>query len=160
MTSALHKAPKRTSVAERQTRELVNNLDSLIHRLLLPRVHREGEVEVTGQEARALGVIGRHGAMNMSDFANLLGVPMSTATHMGDRLAKKCLVRRTRSNEDRRSVQIELSEQGKLREQRFLDNRLAMGQDMLKPLSNGEREIFLELLEKMVRLAKPGEPPA
>jgi DNA-binding MarR family transcriptional regulator len=157
MNAATKKAPKRATLVDRQTRELVENLDSLIHRLLLPRVHREGEVEVTGHEVRALGVIGRHGSINMSDFSNLLGVPMSTATHMADRLVKKCLVSRTRSEEDRRSVQIELSEEGKLREHRFLQNRLAMGNDMLKPLSHGEREIFLELLAKMSRLAKSGE---
>ena len=44
--------------------------------------------------------------MMMSNLAESLGVPLSTATHTVDRLVAKGLVERNRSEEDRRVVEV------------------------------------------------------
>lgn len=90
----------------------------------------------------------------MSDFAAALDVPVSTATHTADRLAKKGLITRVRPENDRRVVQVEISSAGSAVNRATHENRLAMARDMLAPLTTGEREIFLELMAKISDLAK------
>ena len=90
----------------------------------------------------------------MTDLADALGVPLSTATHTVDRLVKKGVVARDRSEQDRRVVQLELTEQGKRLQEVFRSKRRSLAREMLAPLSPGEREIFLELMAKITRLAR------
>lgn len=144
--------PQRLPLSE-QARLLVTNLDTLFHRLLFARAPKEPEVELSRQDIRALGALAHRGALTMTDFAAALDLPVSTATHIVDRLVRKNLATRTRSESDRRVVQVEVSEAGNRLERIHLAHRLAMARDMLKPLTPGEREIFLELMEKMSRLA-------
>jgi hypothetical protein len=40
--------------------------------------------------------------------------------------------------------------------ERFRGSQLELAERMLQPLSNGEREILIELLEKLIRRLKPG----
>jgi len=96
-----------------------------------------------------LVVLGRKGATIMSELAGVLDVPLSTTTHTIDKLVAKGLVDRTRLDEDRRIVQVGLSERGQELHRSFLDMRLAIGRSMLEALSPGEREIFLELMAKI-----------
>ena len=103
------------------------------------------------QELKALGLLGFRGRTIMSVLAEALGVPLSTATHTVNKLVKKKLVERARSETDRRVVEVNLSEEGKRRNRLFQDHRLAMIRFMLTALSDGEREIFLELIAKIAR---------
>jgi DNA-binding MarR family transcriptional regulator len=133
---------------ERQVREFVASLDSVVQRLMRRQPIPVPDVECSHQEMKALAVLGRKGTAIMSDLAGVLDVPLSTATHTVDRLVAKGLVERTRLDEDRRIVQVELSDKGKRIHESFLEFRLAMGRTMLEALSPGEREIFLELMAK------------
>src|SRR3990172_5498916 len=72
---------------------------------------------------------------------------------------KKGFVVRTRSDEDRRVVQVELSKEGKKREQIFFERRLNMGHEMLALLSARERNTFLELMAKVTAQAIPAKVP-
>ncbi len=114
----------------------------------------EANEEISIQELKVLGLLGFRGRSIMSALAEALGVPLSTATHTVDKLVAKKLVERTRSEKDRRVVEVELSEEGRRRDKFFQEHRLAMIRNMLAALSPGEREIFLELMAKMARLAE------
>jgi DNA-binding MarR family transcriptional regulator len=85
----------------------------------------------------------------MSDLARILNMALSTATNTIDKLVGKGLVERSRGDEDRRVVQVGLSDRGTQLYESFLECQLAMGRTMLEALSHGEREIFLELMAKM-----------
>ena len=63
-------------------------------------------------EMLALLLLQRHGERTMSELAELLGVPLSTASGIGERLARRGLVRRQRRSEDRRVVVVRLSRKG------------------------------------------------
>ena len=101
--------------------------------------------------------LGFLGPCSMSDLAEALGVPLSTATHTVDRLVTKRLVERRRSSQDRRVVDVELSEQGRKMRQTMAAARLAMAHGWLSPLSPGERQIFLELMAKITESMQPAE---
>jgi len=158
---------KRTTVApgaeradsprlDRQSAQLLGYLDTLFRRLMLPR--RSGDeaaLEISREEIRALVILDSGERVMMSSLAESLAVPLSTATHTVDRLVAKGLVLRNRSEEDRRVVQVEMSEYGRKLQEEFRDKRKLMACSWLEPLSSGEREIFLELMSKITRLAKP-----
>ncbi len=109
------------------------------------------DVELSPQDGRALMTLARHGGVTMTDFSEMLGVPVSTATRMVERLIDKGLAVRSRIEDDRRVVRVDLSEEGKKLDQIFAAKRREMGRTMLAPLSHGEREMFLELMNKITR---------
>ena len=141
---------------EAQARRLVAYLDELFF-ANLQKKHPTEELEgdLPAREMRSIVILSNRGRCIMSDFANAVGVPISTATHIIEKLVRKGLVVRVRSEADRRVVHVELSDEGRKRELHFLQNRVAMGRDMLEPLSRGERELFLEMLVKMIRATSP-----
>ena len=73
-------------------------------------------------EVLALLLLQHHGERTMSVLAEVLGAPLSTASGIGERLARRGLVHRQRRPEDRRVVVVRLTRKGetaagKLREQ-------------------------------------------
>ena len=68
--------------------------------------------DVTLPQYRALVVLGQHGPQRTVDLAAALAVTPPTATRMCDRLVAKSLVVRDRSDEDRRTVTVSLSQAG------------------------------------------------
>ena len=128
---------------------------------MLPR--RTGDdaaLEISREEIRALVVLDSGGPESrqrimMSNLAESLGVPLSTATHTVDRLVAKGLVVRNRSEADRRVVEVEMSDYGRRLQQEFRDKRKLMACSWLEPLTSGERENFLDLMSKITLLAKP-----
>jgi len=146
---------------DRQSGQLLTYLDALFQRMMLRR--RTGEEpapDCSREEMRALVILGPTRQTIMSTLADALDVPLSTATHTVDRLVAKGLVVRSRSEQDRRVVQVEMSDYGRKLQDAFRDKRREMARSWLEPLSQGEREIFLELMDKIHRLAKPAPEPA
>jgi DNA-binding MarR family transcriptional regulator len=135
---------------EDQLNQLIAHFDVLYRRLFSARpAPAATEVELSPQEMRVIMTLGRKGVTIMSDLARGLSLALSTATNTVDKLVTKELVERTRVDEDRRIVQIGLSEKGKRLHGEFHDFRLTMCRSMLEALSPAEREIFLELMAKM-----------
>jgi DNA-binding MarR family transcriptional regulator len=123
---------------------------------MLPRrTADEAALDVSREEIRALIILDTGERITMSSLAESLGVPLSTATHTVDRLVAKGLVLRNRSEEDRRVVEVQMSDYGRKLQEEFRDQRKLVACSWLEPLSNGEREIFLELMCKITRLARP-----
>ena len=60
----------------------------------------------------ALVLLQRHGERTMSELAEVLGAPLSTVSGIGERLARRGLVQRQRSAEDRRVVVVRLTRKG------------------------------------------------
>lgn len=162
ISSIMQVLPQRTiakdsiSPLDRQSSQLVGYLDELFQRMMLQRKSDEEPApEVSREEIRAMIILSSAGKIIMSSLAEALGVPLSTATHTVDRLVAKGLAVRNRSEEDRRVVQVEMSELGKRLQEAHRVKRGEMARSWLAPLSLGEREIFLELMDKITRLAVP-----
>src|SRR5215813_2558134 len=73
-------------------------------------------------EMLAMVLLQRHGERTMSELAEDLGAPLSTASGIGERLARRGLVKRQRRPDDRRVVVVRLTRKGetvagKLRQQ-------------------------------------------
>src|SRR5271165_1385816 len=98
---------------ERQIRELDACFDRFQRVMMSRTAPPLTEVELSPQDGRALVTLSGRGPITMTDFSELLGVPLSTATRMVERLIEKGLAIRSRIEDDRRVVRVDLSEEGK-----------------------------------------------
>jgi DNA-binding MarR family transcriptional regulator len=152
-------AKRRAPTLSGQACLLVNSLDILFRRLLFSRIPDDPKIELPMRDFRVLELIESEGPFTMTDFAAMLGMPVSTATHAVSRLQKKGLVDRERSQPDRRIVRVSATQSGHALVQTHVELRRDMACDMLRPLSTVERDLFLDLLAKMSRLAVVSENP-
>lgn len=107
---------------------------------------------VTAAQLSALRVLERHGEQTHSELAQMLLLSASTISGMVDRLATRKLVKRERSQKDRRLVRVTLSPAG-----RELLTAIPPGQtkfgalrQMIRDLPAAEASSFLETLNKLV----------
>ena len=149
----MRKATALETPTDQQGRQ-ARTLRGLLMRLLEPpgdsNEHPLSDVELSPREVKVLMTLGEKGETIMSELANTLHVPLSTATRIIDRLNTKKLVERSRSDQDRRIVVVRPSAKGRSMHEGFRETQLVMASRMLEPLSGGEREILLELIAKMV----------
>ena len=142
---------------QRQAERLIDAVEMLIHRdMAPPKEHVEAMLNFSPPEFRSLMWLGRHGMAVMSDFAQGIQVPLSTATRIVNRMVKKGLVVRRRSDLDRRIVEIDLSPVAYEHKNRFVAQRLATTERVVGALSREESETLLTLLEKALLLSGPG----
>lgn len=90
----------------------------------------------------------------MSDVARALGSPLSTATTVVDRLVKSGLVERARSENDRRSVRLAMTAEGRRLAALLKKQQLRSSQIMLAALKPQEQRDFLALFERMIAAAE------
>jgi DNA-binding MarR family transcriptional regulator len=77
-------------------------------------------------------------------------VPLSNATRTMDWLVNNGYAQRLPDPKDRRVVRVELTETGKATYQAISTFMLARVEQALSPLTLSEREIFIELLNKVL----------
>jgi DNA-binding MarR family transcriptional regulator len=143
--------PENESVDARIDRQ-AGQLRELLSRLMkIPREHALSDVELSPREFRLLIALGQEGEMTMTDLAAVLDAPLSTATRMVDRLEAKNLIERLRSEQDRRIVVVRNGARGQMFYDTVQRHHFELARRMLEPLSIGEREILLELMEKLTR---------
>jgi|SRR5450631_1256641 DNA-binding MarR family transcriptional regulator len=144
--------PSQQQLAEKEdlSRAFVDSLDALIGRFIVNSPRGLHPVDVSPQESRSLIWLGRNHSCVMSEFARGLAVPLSTATHMVDRLVEKGLLVRKRSKQDRRIVMISLSRLGKRLDQRFYEHRLTRSRKLLGALGTVDQKHLIRLMRKLV----------
>lgn len=108
-----------------------------------------GEAGISKPELLALEAIFRHGALAMSEIARNLGVGMSTATSIADRLIEKKLAIRERSEGDRRVVRVTLTKKGEKINSAYQKQKKEGFSRMVSLLTQKEQECFALALEKI-----------
>jgi DNA-binding MarR family transcriptional regulator len=84
-------------------------------------------------------------------LAHALAVTAPNVTILLDKMSDKGLLERVRSETDRRAQNIHLTPAGEKLARHAHGVSLTMEQDMLRHLSEGERVMLLELLQKVAR---------
>jgi DNA-binding MarR family transcriptional regulator len=81
-------------------------------------------------------------------------VAVNSITNIVDHLEGKGLVRRLRSEQDRRIIRVELTDAGRVIYQDALNVNMQLFRAMLRALSSEEQKIFLMLIRKIVRVSR------
>jgi DNA-binding MarR family transcriptional regulator len=140
--------------ADRHAAVLIAYVDELAGRLRARRRPQDAnEPECSPRELRALSELGRRGRITMSDLANVLDVPSSTATRTVERLVAKGLVERKQAAHDRRVVEVRFGRRGKRINQFVTDSRNAAARALLDPLPVRERDRLLDQLARLLDAA-------
>lgn len=110
--------------------------------------------EVSMPEIQVLVFLGQSGAGRMSDIAAHMFSSLSNMTVIVDKLVKKGLVERSRSQEDRRVVMIALTEKGEEYYLQHHEVKLELSRRMLGALDENERNMYLAFIDKIIRNIK------
>jgi DNA-binding MarR family transcriptional regulator len=100
-------------------------------------------------EIHTIEAVGLYGSKTMSEVAAELEITMGTLTTAVDKLIKKNYMERSRSNTDRRIVNISLTKRGKLAYRIHEKFHLDMVEAVMNDFTAEEEEILLIALRKL-----------
>jgi DNA-binding MarR family transcriptional regulator len=92
------------------------------------------------------------GVCNASDVANMIGITSGAVTGMTDKLVSLDLIKRERSEEDRRVVLFSISDKGKEVIGRIREKRFSRINDLFKQITNDELETTIKVFNKITAL--------
>jgi MarR family 2-MHQ and catechol resistance regulon transcriptional repressor len=108
-------------------------------------------VELNMQELRVVEFLGNEGPRIMRELAEHLSVAVNSMTSIADHLERKGLVRRQRSEQDRRVVRVELTDAGRRIYESLVETNMRLFRSMLRALNEDEQKIFMVLFHKIAR---------
>lgn len=115
------------------------------------------EINLTAPQGMLIGVLARNKKMKVSDLSEQLQLSNSTVSGIIDRLEKQGLVERTRSEEDRRVVYVNISEKT---EKEFMEHYKYAEKNLENLLGNASEEELdqiihgLSVLEEVLKRNK------
>lgn len=122
--------------------KLIMNLRDLGHMI---RFLFEGK----GSQKRILIILHETGSMTQRELTERLGIQPGSASEVIGKLEGAGLIRRTPSEEDRRTCEIQLTEFGREKAEEAVLQRKTRHQEMFSCLSDEEKDTLLKLLEKL-----------
>lgn len=142
---------RKSSELDRRAAELGQVVHEIVKRFEGANVSAANgpHVDLTIQETRVVELLGAAGGQMMRAVAEHLGVAVNSVTTIADGLERKGLLRRVRSDSDRRVVHVELTEAGLEASRSVLDIKTRFHREMLAALTEEEQAIFLVLLRKV-----------
>lgn len=130
-----------------------------IFRLILEHHQRQVVVmDLTLTQAQALTLL-RSSGLPTSRLAEALGISAPAVTQLTDRLVRKHLIERCSTEGDRRWVNIELTEKGRLVMDGFRRRRNEVFGDALSRLNASDRTEVIEVLGKLTAVIEAPEQP-
>lgn len=105
--------------------------------------------DLTMQESRVVEFLGESGGQMMRAVADYLGIAVNSVTTLADNLERKGLLRRIRSEADRRVVHVELTEAGHIASRSITEVKHHFHRELLAALTDEEQAILLVLLRKI-----------
>ena len=107
------------------------------------------EKGMTLPQMHTLEVLGIHGAMRMKELAEAMGITTGTLTVLVDRLEDKQCVRRVPHDTDRRSINVELTSQGRALFEEHDRLHLRLTEELTGACPPEDREALLRCLTSM-----------
>lgn len=108
-----------------------------------------GRLDLTFPQALVLTVLGEEGVMPISRLAQQMGSANSTVSGIVDRLEKLNLVKRVRSDEDRRVIYVDLTEEYRSMQREMEPSVSDYLAKLLKELSDKEMAEICAGLDKL-----------
>lgn len=109
------------------------------------------DINLNKPELLALTIIFQKNELTMSELSKNLGIGVSTATGIIDRLVGKKLVLRKNDPKDRRIVCIELTKSGRQKAVDYQKQLKNSFEKMLASLTQKEQQILILIMEKIAK---------
>ena len=97
-----------------------------------------------------LAQLSEHSSLTPTELSEQLGHDIGALTRIVDDLLKKKLVRRQRSEQDRRAVQITVTAEGRRLAKATKAVVLELANDVVEPYSRAETDLLISLLQRML----------
>jgi MarR family transcriptional regulator, temperature-dependent positive regulator of motility len=120
------------------------------HQIAVSLFGQEVGPEVTPREYAILRMVYEKPGIDQVGLARLIGVDTSSAALTAARLAQRGLLTRAVSEQDRRLLQLELTDAGRALLATTVDGVHRMRDRILSPLDAQEQALFMDLLRKLV----------
>jgi DNA-binding MarR family transcriptional regulator len=144
------------SIAKPQLNELFIALRQLTRALKVAEDHgpaaRAAE-KVNPSDLAALLFIGDHEACIIKEVGHHLGLTATTTSSLVERLVRKGLVTRSRTEQNRRIARLALTAAGETLRQHAIADQLRHCRAMLAALDPGERPVLVSLMRKIASTA-------
>ena len=106
-------------------------------------------VEGKGSQDRILLMLMKAGNMTQKELTENMDIRPGSASEVLSKLENAGLITRTENGEDRRTVDVAITDEGRSKAQQAAREREARRGEMLSALSQDEKDTLLELLEKL-----------
>jgi DNA-binding MarR family transcriptional regulator len=103
------------------------------------------------KEMAVIFFVGQNKNVKMSDIADTIVAPMSTLTNVVDKLVEKKLLNRNHSGEDRRVINVSLSDMGKSTYEKLVEKRRKLAEAILSGLNEKEQALITKHLQILSR---------
>ena len=134
-----------------KTNEFLDMITDNLKKFLFPEEWLAIDLKLSKTELFALLYLTRKEQTTMSELADTIGVPLSTATGLVDRLVRKSYVQRVRSEEDRRIVMLALTEKGERLVDEFKDIMSRYMSRIMEGLTKEEQQQLMAIALKVFR---------
>lgn len=124
-------------------------LDNL-RKVFYPEEWIQLDLTVSKTELLAMLIVDRYGEVIMSQISDYINSPLSTTTGLVNRLVKNGYLQRERSDEDRRIVAIQLTEQGKCLITEVKESIGTYLERINAVLSSEERQLLFKIFMKVI----------
>jgi MarR family transcriptional regulator, organic hydroperoxide resistance regulator len=135
--------------------EQVTTIESLLRQIstVVRRKGREilADFAITPPQFDALLFLDEHGDLTIGELSNKMYLAYSTTTDLVDRMERNQLVERIRDKNDRRVVRLRMMEKGATLIEQVLIARRNHLANVLAHMSNEERQVLIDVLEKLER---------
>lgn len=128
--------------------------------LLPPGTWQQLSTDLTKNDVLALIHLNRAGESRMSDLAAYLDAPLNTATGVVARLQRRGLVERHNSPDDKRTVLIHLTDDGRRQVARGVRDTTALIGRLFDELTEDEVAVILKVLDRIPILLAERTTPA
>jgi DNA-binding MarR family transcriptional regulator len=136
---------------EKKAKELSKYIGELTRKFMFMKAEVvPPEYEFNMRELLFIIYLGWRESCKMSEVAEHMGLAMSTATGIADRLVHKDLIRRNRSEEDRRLVEVELTPKGREVYEWHTRQHIHLSRTILESLDQSDQEALIVLMRKIV----------
>lgn len=116
---------------------------------------------ITFTQWTVLAQLSQHSHLKPTELSRNLGHDMGALTRVVDDLEKLKLVRRERSEHDRRAVQITVTAEGRRLAKTTKSVVLDLANEVVAPYSKAEIDLLITLLQRMLgTMERMAEPPA
>ena len=150
-TDASAPYPTKDGALEATVEAIVTEVGGWVGELRCASMGRLVQSQVSMSQLHVLWLLQHQGAMTMSRLAELLGVSLSNATGIIDRMETNGLIERVRVPDDRRLVLVQPAEGGRQALSETESSKRERMRAVIRRLSASERPVVLEALRSLRR---------